>query len=420
MRIQKWGVAGALPGRRGNDVARGTWSADTQDRWFYGLLALGFLAVGWIALPFLDALLFASATVVVTWPLYVRVAARLGGRSYAAAVVTGLGIVVLVLVPVTLLAWWFVQEATEAVRGLLALNAEGVLQSRIEEWVRTADFPGRAWLTERLPEGTDPIAVVLRPIQQLVTGVGELVATSLPSLLGSVVGAVIDLVVYAFAVITLYVEGPALLRTAMRISPLRDVYERRLFEVFREFATNMLLGSIATATVQGLIAGVGYAIAGVQSLVLVTLLTAMSAFVPVIGTAVVWLPTAIYVGATEGWGWGVFIAVWNAGLTGTIDNVLRPLFIRGRSHIHPLAILLAVLGGLAWLGLVGALVGPVLVAALAAMLTIWREDFADPDDEPELPDLSGDAPEATPIVTPEERLDAAEDAMERPTDPNGD
>src|SRR5262245_46493229 len=88
------------------DVARGAWSADTQDRWFYGLLALASLAVVWLMLPFLDALLFASATVVVTWPLYVRVAERLGGRSYAAAVVTGLGIVLLVLVPVTLLAWW--------------------------------------------------------------------------------------------------------------------------------------------------------------------------------------------------------------------------------------------------------------------------------------------------------------------------
>jgi len=379
-------------------VARGSWSADTQDRWFYGLLALGFLAVGWIILPFLDALLFASATVVVSWPLYERVAARLGGRSYAAAVMTGLGIVVLVLVPISLLAWWFVQEATDALRGLLALNAEGVFQTRVEEWLRTADFPGRAWLTARLPEGTDPLAVVMRPVQQLVASVGELVATSLPSLLGSVVGAAIDLLVYAFAVITLYVEGPALLRTAMQISPLRDVYERRLFEVFREFATNMLLGSIATATVQGLIAGIGYAIAGVESLVLVTLLTAMSAFVPVVGTAVVWIPTAIYMGATYGWGWGVFLAVWNAGLTGTIDNVLRPLFIRGRSQIHPLAILLAVLGGLAWLGLAGALVGPVLVAALAAMLTIWREDFADPADEPEMPNLSGDAPPATPAV----------------------
>ena len=401
-------------------MARGSWSADTQDRWFYGLLALGFLAVGWIILPFLDALLFASATVVVSWPLYVRVAERLGGRSYAAAVLTGLGIVVLVLVPITLLAWWFVQEATDAVRGLLALNAEGVFQARVEEWVRTADFPGRAWLIERLPAGTDPLAVVMRPLQQFVAGVGELAAASLPGLLGSVVGAAIDLLVYAFAVITLYVEGPALLRTAMQISPLRDVYERRLFEVFREFATNMLFGSIATAAVQAGIAGVGYAIAGVQSLVLVTLLTALSAFVPLIGTAVVWIPTAIYVGATQGWGWGVFLVVWNAGLTGTIDNILRPLFIRGRSQIHPLAILLAVLGGLAWLGLAGALVGPVLVAALAAMLTIWREDFADPADEPELPDLLGGAADATPVVTEEQREDAAADAaVEGPTDPGG-
>jgi predicted PurR-regulated permease PerM len=285
---------------------------------------------------------------------------------------------------------------------------EGALQRTVEDWLWNVRFPGRDWVFSHLPADTEPIAVVLDSVQKLVAGAGNRLAGSLPSLVGSVVGLGIDLLVYAFAVITLYVEGPALLRTAMQVSPLRDAYERRLFEVFREFATNMLFGSLATAAVQGFVAGVGYAIAGISSLVLVTLLTAMSSFVPIVGTGIGWVPMAIYVGATQGWGWGVFLALWNGGLTGTIDNVVRPLFIRGRSQIHPLAILLAVLGGLAWLGLAGALVGPVLVAVLAAMLTIWREDFADPADEPPMPVLDGTAPEATPVVGDKE--DAANDA----------
>jgi predicted PurR-regulated permease PerM len=379
-------------------MSHGAWSQDTQDRWFYGALAVSLLAVAWVVAPFLDALLFASATVVVSWPLYVRVASRLGGRSYAAAVVTGLGIVLLVLVPIALLGWWFVQEATVFVSRVVAMADQGELQRTVEDWVWTVQFPGRDWLFARLPEDTEPLAVVLDSLQQVVAGAGNRIASSLPSLVGSVLGAGLDLLVYAFAVITLYVEGPAVLRTAMQISPLRDVYEKRLFEVFREFATNMLIGSLATAAVQATIAGVGYAIAGVSSLVFVTLLTALSSFIPMVGTGLVWIPTALYVGATQGWGWGVFLAVWNAGLTGTIDNVVRPLFIRGRSQIHPLAILLAVLGGLAWLGLAGALVGPVLVAVLAAMLTIWREDFSVPGEEPPLPKLDGTAPPAAPAV----------------------
>jgi predicted PurR-regulated permease PerM len=389
-------------------VSHGAWSADTQDRWFYGALVLAFLAVAWVVAPFLDALLFASATVVVSWPIYVRVAARLGGRSYAAAVITGLGIVLLVLVPILLLGWWFVQEATVAVGRVVTMADQGELRTNVELWIQTVDFPGRDWLLERLPADTEPLVVILGSIQQLVAGAGNRLVASLPSLVGSVVGAGLDLLVYALAVVTLYVEGPALLRTAMQVSPLRDAYERRLFEVFREFATNMLFGSIATSAVQGFVAGVGYAIVGVGSLVFVTLLTAMSSFVPVVGTSVVWIPMALYIGATHGWQWGVFVAVWNAGLTGTIDNVVRPLFIRGRSQIHPLAIVLAVLGGLAWLGIAGALVGPVIVAVLAAMLTIWREDYSVPGDEPPLPRLDGTALPATPVVADAER--ASEDA----------
>ena len=197
----------------------------------------------------------------------------------------------------------------------------------------------------------------------------------MPRLVGSLVSTTIDAAIYVFAVISLYIEGPRVARALMQLSPMDDRYERRLFDVFREFSNNLVIGSLATAAIQGGVAGIGFAIAGVEQVVFFSILTAVMSFFPVVGTAVVWAPLVLYVGAAEGIGWGVFLALWSIGLTGTIDNLLRPLFLRGTSDIHPLLIFLAVLGGISWLGFPGALVGPVVVAAFLALFTIYREDF---------------------------------------------
>jgi predicted PurR-regulated permease PerM len=148
--------------------------------------------------------------------------------------------------------------------------------------------------------------------------------------------------------------------------------------------------------VQALVATTGYAIAGAPNLVLLGLLTAVFSFIPLIGTSIVWIPVTLWVAANHGLGWAAFLVAWSLGLTGTIDNVLRPLFLRGRSPIHPLLIFLSVLGGLYWLGLPGALVGPVTVAVFLALYRIWGEQLAE---------QGVSFPDATP--PPTARLDVA-------------
>ena len=170
-------------------------------------------------------------------------------------------------------------------------------------------------------------------------------------------------------------EGPKLLNVFANLSPMDDSYETRLFDVFREFATNMVVGSLATAILQGIVASIGYAIAGVDGVIFFGLLTALFSFVPVVGTVLVWLPLSLSVGVTAGWAWAGFLIAWSVLFTGTVDNVVKPLFLRGSSDIHPLLIFLAVFGGMAWMQLPGILVGPVLVAFFLSLYTIYCEDY---------------------------------------------
>lgn len=353
----------------------GAWSALTRDRSLIAVFLVSLVAVLIVFGPFLDALVLASATVVVSWPLYERIRAMTRQRVYLAAGITTVAVVLLVLVPVTALGAWFLQEAAALVQQGVEVVREGTFRDTVEQWVWTLELPGEERLSELLGQHVDVVSLIVEPVQRSAVSIGQGVAKYLPDLVGMVLGAGLDVFVFLFAVVTLYAEGPRLLRAAGRLSPLRPEYHRRLFEVFREFSTNLVLGALTTASVQSVVATLSFAIAGAPNLVLLGLLTAVGAFIPVVGSATVWVPVAVWVGIERGWGWGAFVAVWNASLTASVDNVLRPLLLRGRSPIHPLPIFLSVLGGIYWLGPAGGLLGPVSVAVLVALYRIWTEEL---------------------------------------------
>lgn len=204
----------------------------------------------------------------------------------------------------------------------------------------------------------------------------------IPGVIQAAVDLSIDSVIYLFAVITLFTRGPDLLVALKRLSPLDDRYEQRLFDVFGEFSRNLVVGSVATAGIQGVAAGIGYGFAGVGNVLFLAILTAIGSFVPVVGTVVIWLPVVGYLLATGAYGSAIFLAIWSLVVVGSIDNVLKPLFMRGNTDIHALLVFLAVFGGLYWAGLTGLFVGPVLVAFFLALYTIYETDYLGIEPEP--------------------------------------
>jgi predicted PurR-regulated permease PerM len=169
-----------------------------------------------------------------------------------------------------------------------------------------------------------------------------------------------------------------------------DAYEEHLFSVFRQFANNIVLGSLVTSAVQGAVASVGYLIAGADRVIFLGILTAVLSFVPMLGAAGVGVGVGAYVAITVSPGWGLFVVVWSLVVTGTVDNLLKPMLLRGGSDIHPLLIFLSVFGGLGWMGVPGLLVGPVIVAFFLALYTIYVHDYVG------VPKQDGDAHSPAP------------------------
>jgi predicted PurR-regulated permease PerM len=333
--------------------------------------ALAVLVLFW---PFRYVLLFAVMIVVVTYPIFQRVLRRVGGRRIIAAGITTFGLLALGVTPLVLLGSKAVQQAPRAVRHLeTLLNEPGRIQS-MEARVDAVLADAPKVVRDSVPKDLAKTArtATTQFLNDTLTGF----TVAVPSIVRGILKFAIQLAIFLFAVVSLYRDGPRLVRFFMVVWPIDNTYERRLFKVFARTAHNVIIASAGAAALQGAVAAIGYKIAGVDQVIFLGVLTGLGAFVPLVGTTIVWVPIAIAVYAESGASWALFVVAWSAVITGGIDNVVKPLLVRGDSGTHPLLVFLAVFGGLAWMGLPGLLVGPVVVALFLALCEIYEEDFA--------------------------------------------
>ncbi len=220
--------------------------------------------------------------------------------------------------------------------------------------------------SEKREEWTSSVLEFVQPRILSITG-----ATG-TFLIKLVFGAVILVVATFFF---LY-DGPAMLKTIMHLSPLDDAYEQELLLEFDRISRAVVVATLLSAVVQGLTAGLGYAVAGMNSLTLLIMLTTVFAMVPFVGPAVIWVPVALYIGLyEERYVAAILLAAWGVLVVGTIDNVVKAFVLHGQSQLHPLLALLSVLGGVQTLGPIGIVVGPMVVAMLQTLLSILQREL---------------------------------------------
>jgi predicted PurR-regulated permease PerM len=185
------------------------------------------------------------------------------------------------------------------------------------------------------------------------------------------------LVIMIVAVYFFFADGPAMLRTVMRLSPLNDEYERELLDEFSRVSRAVVMATLLAAVTQGLLAGLGYWIAGAKLVFLLTVLTAVLALVPFVGAMSVWLPVSLWIMfVEERYLDGSLLAIWGMVAVSSADNLVKPMVLHGQSNLHPLLALLSVLGGVQALGPVGLLVGPMVVVFLQTSLGILHREVA--------------------------------------------
>lgn len=187
----------------------------------------------------------------------------------------------------------------------------------------------------------------------------------------------------AIMVIGLYfflLDGPRMIESFKGLSPIDDEHEEELVSEFGRVSRAVVIATLLSALVQGLLAGIGFYFAGLESIFLLTVLSAVLAMVPFVGAAAVWIPCSLYLYFIDNnMTAAIALAIYGAAVISMADNVIKPFVLHGQSNLHPLLALLSVLGGVATLGPIGILIGPMVVAFLQTLLKILQREMQDFD-----------------------------------------
>jgi predicted PurR-regulated permease PerM len=132
----------------------------------------------------------------------------------------------------------------------------------------------------------------------------------------------------------------------------------------------VVYGILGTALAQAVVAGIGFVIAGVPGAALLALLTFFFSVVPLVGTALAWVPAALWLFHQGSTGWGIFMLVWGVGVA-NIDNVVKPWLISQGSDMPFILIFFGVLGGALSFGFIGVFLGPTLLAVGFRLVEEW-------------------------------------------------
>ena len=253
------------------------------------------------------------------------------------------------------------------------------------QWLRTALLSeGMAGLVQRVPEPVRPLAEQIRAalpagiehLQAIVTAEGGRAAAVLGNVLSATGSFLLRTVLMLIALYFLLVDGPALVRWLNEAIPLKRGQVTEFLRDFRRVTVTVLVSTLLTAAVQTVLALAGFMIAGVPNVFFWTVTTFVLGLVPLVGASIVVLVIGLFHLALGHVAGGIFLAVFALGVVGMVDNVVKPIFIRGSVPIHGAIIFFALLGGLAAFGPVGFLVGPLSVSFLVTVIRMYRRDYA--------------------------------------------
>jgi len=320
---------------------------------------------------FFSAIAIAAILDIVFYPLFARLKRAFGGRRALAASVTVLVVVLSVILPLVGMGVLFTKQALDLYQDLSLKAQDGSLDTILQfrDWSAV-----EGWLAAHAP-WLDTQALNLKGVflgfLQKVSGFGVAFGTAAAS---NVLAAAGTFAVVLFSLFFILLDGAAFAAWAWGLAPLNEEHRRVVSRTFIEIIKSAVLGSGLVAIAQGILGGLAFMFVGFPG-VLWGFVMAFTSLVPVVGTALVWVPASLVLLATGHNGAAVFLLVWGVVVISGSDNVIRLAVVKGPVRMHPLLIFFSVMGGIKLAGLLGIVYGPLVLAMVQTLLEIFRGEF---------------------------------------------
>ncbi len=312
--------------------------------------------------PYLGALFVALVFAVVFRPSYDALYWKIR-KPTLASLMTLLLLLLIILIPVGLFGFFVFDDAQK-----LYSAAAGSSVPMLERF-DSAFTPIEAYVQKVIPEFEITFSTYAHAaVAFLVDNFGNVFSR--------VVSVVFQTVIMLLALFFLFRDGGKFRAYVVALSPLTNEYDERILKRLEAAIVSVVKGRLLIVLIQGILASIGFWLFGVPHAVLWGALTSLAALIPAFGVALIFIPVTLYVFLTGGLGVTIGMLVFAIGI-GAIDNMLGPVLFERGLQMHPLLILLSVLGGLAFFGPVGFLAGPVVLSLLLALLDIYPLLFSE-------------------------------------------
>ncbi|HKY62162.1 MAG TPA: AI-2E family transporter [bacterium] len=342
-------------------------SAKTEQRAFI-LLLVAMLAIGaYLLWPFVQTLLMSGILAVLFYPLHNKILRWLKGRQNLAALASVFAVILFIFIPIAVL----LMLVTTQLASLVASSNIEISQSTFSGLLASVQQKAAFWVAKF--EYVSGLDFDLVPwIQRGVTRIAQTLAQYSPAVLAGTANVFLHLFIMVIVMYYFFRDGSNFFDLLIKLSPVKDQYERRLAKEIRDTINGVFYGNFMTGLVQAILSTFGYYFAGIPAYFVWGVITFFMSFLPMLGTGIVIIPLIIALlvqGKIQG---AVILGVFGI-VIGMADNVLRPMLTR--SNMHPLILFLSFFGGLAVFGPIGILVGPMVMAMLTATVRIYSKDF---------------------------------------------
>lgn len=339
-------------------------AADPQARALPAMLLAVTAALGLLLLPFYGAILWAAILALLFTPLFCWLMPRMGQRRNAAALLTLLAALVMVVLPLALVSVFLVQEAEVVYQQLQSGEIDptkyfrGLFNALPDSITAVLDRFGlisfntlQRRLTAALTQGTQAIAAQTFSAGQ---NVFEWVAS------------VFIMIYLSFFLIR---DGQTIVRALGHALPLAPSYQLSLLAEFSTVVSATVKGNLLVALIQGALGGLGFWALGVDAALPWAVLMAFLSLLPAVGAGLVWLPVALFFLLGGAVLKGVLLIAYGVLVIGLVDNLLRPMLVGKATRLPDYLVMLSTLGGMAVFGINGFVLGPVIAAMF---LAVWH------------------------------------------------
>lgn len=312
----------------------------------------------WLVIePLVAPVFWALALAVATYPLYAWLVRRLRYKLLAAALATVLVVVTLV-VPASLAGRQVAKEAVAAAKMVQGAVKDGKWGELMERNPRAA--VAIDWLDDMVD------------LKEQIGKLSEHVPKAVQAIMSGSLQFAVGVGVALFLLFFFLLDRDQILGAARGLLPLSADEAAKVFRRVDDTIYAILYGTLAVSLLQGALGALMFWWLDLHAPILWGSAMAVMAIVPLVGTAIIWGPAAVFLllqGSPEK---AIILATWGFVVIGLVDNLLKPAIINNRLRIHVVPVFISILGGLAAFGATGVIIGPVVLSVALALVDIWR------------------------------------------------